>query len=157
MTEQQAKNSLRVSRLVKAPRDRVFAGWLDSASPAMQRFAPNQAPGRPMRLAHHIVEPRVGGRYRVSMIADGGPHAGTYTVAGTYLEIVRNERIVQTHTWEQEDGTPGPETRVTITFRDAAGGTQVTIRHEGLSGPEEVASHTGGWTEALENFAGAFS
>lgn len=152
---QTTETSLRVSRVIKAPRRQVYRAWLDAQSPEMSRFAPDQVPGKPMRVEVHELEPRVGGRYRASMIAEEGSFQGTYTAHGEYLELVPDERIVQTHFWESEEESP-QGTRVTIMFRDVEGGTEVTIVHEGLSGRESVQSHAEGWTQALENLAAAY-
>ncbi len=155
---QTTETSLRVTRVIKAPREKVYGAWMDPESPEMKRFAPDQAPGRRMRTELHRFEPRVGGGYRTSMIAEDGPNKGTYTAYGRYLELVPNERIVQTHAWETDDEeSPSKETKVTITFRDVPDGTEVTIVHEGLPDRETVEGHVGGWTEALENFAAAFA
>lgn len=154
---QTTDKSLSVSRVVKAPREQVYRAWLDPGSPRMRQAAPNQAPGRPMEVEIHEFEPRVGGAYRISMIADEGP-VGTHTFAGKFLELVPNERIVQSHRWvSEEGGGEQPETKVTITFKDVADGTEVTIMHEGLPGKESVENHMEGWSEALENLAAAYA
>lgn len=157
MTKTTTTTSLRVSRVIRAPREKVFAAFIDPDSAQSRRFAPNQAPGRPMRTETHVLEPRVGGRIRASMSADEGEAKGTYTSHGVFLEIVPHERIVRTFAWEDVgDEEAAGETRVTFTFRDVPGGTEVTILHDGLPGPESVESHAEGWSEALENFAAAF-
>lgn len=153
-----SKSSLKVSRIIKAPREKLYAMFLDGQSPEMEHFAPSQSTGKRMRLKVHTLEPKVGGKWRLGMIADEGDHQGTFTAYGTYLELVSNERIVQTHAWEPDNEfeEPGQETKVTITFRDVQGGTEVTIVHEGLPGPEAVEGHLGGWTQSLENLAEVF-
>jgi dihydrofolate reductase len=67
------------------------------------------------------IDLRVGGRWRYVMAADGG---GEVPSTGEYREIVPNERIVHT---EVLDAAPGTHTLTTVTFREAAGRTTVTI------------------------------
>jgi uncharacterized protein YndB with AHSA1/START domain len=73
------------------------------------------------------IDLRVGGKWRYVMVADGGLEVGFH---GEYREIVPNERIVSTETYEglpegvsEEDGT----TVNTATFAEADGRTTVTL------------------------------
>lgn len=157
MNSTKHQTSLRVSRIIKAPRAQVYQAFIDIESPQARAFAPNAAPGRPMRAQIHKYDPRVGGHIRASLIATEGDADGTYTNVGEFLEIVPNERIVRTFRWLGDDENEGGDTRVTFTFRDVPGGTEVAILHEGLPDRESIEGHTEGWTEALGNFAAAFA
>ena len=73
------------------------------------------------------IDLRVGGRWRYVMIADDGTEVGFH---GEYREIVPNERIVSTETFEglpegvsEEDGT----TVNTATFAEADGRTTLAL------------------------------
>ena len=73
------------------------------------------------------IDLRVGGKWRYVMIADGGMEVGFH---GEYHEIVPNERLVSTETFEglpegvsEEDGT----TVNTATFTEADGRTTFTL------------------------------
>ena len=73
------------------------------------------------------IDLRVGGKWRYVMIADGFGEVGFH---GEYREIVPNERIVSTETYEglpegvsEEDGT----TVNTATFEETDGRTTLTI------------------------------
>ena len=48
------------------------------------------------------------------------PEGRLYRLVGTYREVVPPKRLVFTHAWLEEDGTPGPETLVTVEL-DARG------------------------------------
>lgn len=161
MNKTTTETSVRVSRIIKAPREKVYQAFIDINSAQANSFVPNAAPGQKMRMSVSTWEPRVGGRIRASLVADAGEAEGTHTNTGEFIEILPNERIVRTFRWEGDDGSEdqgghGAETRVTFTFRDVSGGTEGTILHEGLPGPESVEGHAEGWTEALANFAAAF-
>src|SRR5262245_39488484 len=73
------------------------------------------------------IDLRVGGTWRYAMVADGGMEVGFH---GEYREIVPNERLVSTETFEglpegvsEEDGT----TLNTATFTETDGRTTVTL------------------------------
>jgi uncharacterized protein YndB with AHSA1/START domain len=73
------------------------------------------------------IDLRVGGKWRYVMIADGGMEVGFH---GEYLEIVPDEKVVSTETFEglpdgvsEEDGT----TVNTATFTEADGRTTLAI------------------------------
>jgi uncharacterized protein YndB with AHSA1/START domain len=87
------------------------------------------------------VDLRVGGKWRYVMVADLGTEAACDDLAdgtevgfhGEYREIVPNERLVSTETFEglpegvsDEEGT----TLNTVTFTEADGRTRVTLRIE---------------------------
>ena len=105
-----------------------------------------------MNAETQLLEPKAGGRYRIFMRgADGkGP-----TVGGVYREIVRPERLVFTWMWETEHpmGNSGHETLVTLTFRDAGGKTEMTMRHERFQTKESRDSHNQGWSGSFDKLA----
>jgi uncharacterized protein YndB with AHSA1/START domain len=79
---------------------------------------------------------------------------GTHHVKrGVYREIVEPERIVFTYAWEDDVGSPGHETLVTVTLAKQGTKTKLTL-HQAIF--ETVAardSHQVGWTSCLERFA----
>lgn len=144
--------SMRVSRVIEAPREEVYRALTDPSSRHAKRFVPDQVPGEPMKLTFDRTEPaREGEPYRVTMTAEQGPAKGEHTAYGEFLELVPNERIVETHNWE--DDPDHGETRVTITLEDAPDGTRVTILHEGLPTRESAEGHADGFAECLANLA----
>ena len=87
---------------------------------------------------------RVGGQWRADGVgADGNP----FWVEGEYLEIDAPRKLVTT--WKPKwDG--GATTRVTYRLAPIAGGTRVTLRHEGFG--ERTAAcdgHMEGWERVL--------
>lgn len=141
MTQTTNVPSLDVSRVLNAPREKVFAAWTDPA--AMQQwFAPP-----PATVPHAESDPRPGGRYVVQM---QGPDGTQFTVRGKYLEVVRPERLVFTWSW---DGPSPEETTVTVTLRSVTGGTEVTVRHERFTTDESRSKHAEGWNGCLDKLA----
>ncbi len=148
MTGTASAGALRISRVIQAPRERVYKAFLDRES-----LAKWYHPGT-MTTEVHTLEPREGGAFRISMTATEGEMAGTHTCVGKFLELRPHERIVHTWMWEGPgEAMSGRNSKVTLTFREVKGGTEVTLLHEGLPHKESVASHTHGWTGLLENMA----
>ena len=86
---------------------------------------------------------RPGGRWRASGVeADGKPFA----VEGEYLETDPPRKLV--HTWKPS-WDPGSSTTVTYRLEAIAGGTRVTLHHEGFASRESCAGHTDGWIMVL--------
>ena len=88
---------------------------------------------------------RVGGKWRVEgKSATGQP----YSVSGEFLEIARPRRLVQTWAYDWDAGKNQPPTKLTYLLEDIAGGTRVTVRHEGFRNREDCGSHASGWERA---------
>ncbi len=135
-----------VSRSFDAPREAVFDAWLDAAQLA-KWMGPHG-----VRAEIDVVEPKVGGRYRIIMHPEPG---GTPTAGGVYREISRPERLVFSWAWENThpDGSAGVETIVTVTFEDKGGKTEMTLRQEGLETTESRDSHEHGWAGSFDKLA----
>ena len=128
--------TLELTRHFDAPPELVFDAWLqkswgDWVGP----------PGVKGEVT--LLEPRVGGRYQIIMHT---PDGSTLTVGGTYREIAKPSRIVMSWKWQQE----GTDTTITLTFKPAGGGTDLTLRHEGFAAVERRDSHNMGWTGTLD-------
>ncbi|MGB0653219.1 MAG: SRPBCC family protein [Thermoplasmatota archaeon] len=150
-------HSLEVTRTIAAPRDRVFAAFLQKTG-IMEHFAPTGPDGKRMQMVLHTFEPRVGGAMEYSMCPAGAdPAQGGHKIVGVYKKIEDGERIVRTEAPGMPDGSTGPETVVSFLFEDAqvdgAAATQVTIRHEGIPDPNWAKGAEMGWGSALENLA----
>jgi uncharacterized protein YndB with AHSA1/START domain len=64
------------------------------------------------------------------------------------------ERLVFTFAWEgDEDGEPGHETLVTLSFAEEGGRTRMTFRQAVFTSVESRDAHEGGWSEAFERLA----
>jgi uncharacterized protein YndB with AHSA1/START domain/uncharacterized protein YciI len=87
---------------------------------------------------------RVGGAWRAGGVGADGV---SFSVGGEYLEVNPPHRLVQT--WKAGwDG--GHVTTLTYVLTESAGGTRMTLRHDGFAGrPESCASHGQGWELVL--------
>jgi uncharacterized protein YndB with AHSA1/START domain len=149
MTAQQA--TVRLTRSIPAPPDRVFRAWLDPE--LLHRW---MTPGLDVTRAE--VDPRVGGRFRVWQGKAGETSGG---FEAEIVELVQNERIV--FKW----GIVGPkllegpvyDSRLTVTFDQTAdNATELTLVHERLGAlyaamPELAEQFEAGWAFVLDKLA----
>jgi len=136
-------DSIRVSRRIQAKRAKVFEAW--TRPEKMGWFCPED-----MKIVSANSDVRVGGKYRASM---QGADGRVYTCFGTYKEIVPDEKVSFTHSWEGENPV---ETLVVVRLEDRDGGTEVTVTQEGFAEPDEAKGHEGGWTSTLAHLAKQF-
>jgi uncharacterized protein YndB with AHSA1/START domain len=133
-----------LKRTFDAPRERVFDAWLDA-----KHMSKWMGP-RGVNAEVALLEPRVGGRYRILMHT---PDKSDPIVGGVFKEIVRPERLVYTWTWEHDK----VETLITLTFAAVGKTTELTIRHEGFASMERRDGHNNGWIGSLEKLAEALA
>ena len=134
--------ALEVSRVIDAPKKRLFDAWLDP-----QMLARFMTPADGVTVPEAKTDPKEGGRYLIVMRTPERdlPHSGTYRT------ISPHDRIV--FTWESEFSRDDSE--VTLTFDDTEGGTRVTLRHVRFLGEEMRDNHEKGWREILDALASA--
>jgi uncharacterized protein YndB with AHSA1/START domain len=130
--------TLKITRVFDAPPARVFDAWLNREE--------WQAWIGPKGVSCEVplLEPRVGGRYRVTMhLSDGR----VIPVAGVFKKIDAPRTLVFTWGW---DGDPSRDSLVTLTFRDMGDKTELTLRQEGLGSAANRDDHGKGWNSALD-------
>jgi uncharacterized protein YndB with AHSA1/START domain len=137
--QSQPETSLQVTRTVAAPRDRVYRAWTDA-----KQFALWFHPTADYTTVITQMDLRVGGAYSLEMHHKGG---NVSTLKGKYQQIKPPEKLVFTWHWQQEGA--GPESLVTVEFRDLGGSTEVSITHENLFNTEDRARHHQGWVGCL--------
>ena len=89
-----------------------------------------------------VLEPKVGGRYSILMHLTDGREI---PVEGVFQTVDRPRALVFTWGWALSDGS----TTVRLAFKPVAGGTELTLTHEGLPTPEDREGHGKGWNSAL--------
>lgn len=90
------------------------------------------------------LELTLGGKLAFSVsLPDGGP---TFRIYGFYEDIQPGRRLV--HTW----GDEGEELTSTVVWElePVGDGTRLTLRHLGLTSPEEYEQNDGGWRHLLD-------
>lgn len=138
-SQQSQTNTLVLTRVFKAPPERVFRAFLDPDALA-KWMAPHGFTGKV-----HEMDARVGGSYKMSFtnFSTGSSHS----FGGKYLEVVPNERIRHTDAFD-DPNMPG-EMTVTIEFEANLVGTKVTITQAGIPAAIPVEFATAGWQESL--------
>jgi len=137
--EQQAAFSLRISRTINAPREKVFQAWLDE-----QALANWFAPSSEHRTTVHELDARVGGNYRITMHAPDGEN---HTVVGQYLRIAEPTQLMFSWNWEHMDDAA--ESIVTINFIEHGETTELVLEHERLPDQPITDLHNQGWEGCL--------
>ena len=132
-------NTVRLHRVLRATTERIYRAFLDAD--AMVKWLPPH--GFTGRVEH--VDARVGGTYRMSFtnFSNGQSHA----FGGRYLELVPNERIRHTDTFD-DPSLPG-EMQTTISLRAVSCGTEVDIVQEGIPAMIPPEACYLGWQESL--------
>jgi uncharacterized protein YndB with AHSA1/START domain len=143
-TTQAPSTSLHLERTFDASPEEVFDAWTNPE--VLRRW---WAAGPTWRTPVAEVDLRVGGSYRLSM---EDPETGTvHTVGGEYREVRRPERLAYSWRWEQDDGSTGHVSTVTVDFLSEGECTTVVLEHIGLATPESRDQHRHGWEGCLEN------
>jgi uncharacterized protein YndB with AHSA1/START domain len=132
-------NTVRLHRVLRATPERVYRAFLD-AEAMVKWLPPNGFTGK----VHHL-DARVGGSYKMSFtnFTSGKSHS----FGGEYLELVPNERIHHTDTFD-DPNLPG-EMHVTITLARVLVGTDVQIVQDNLPDVIPVEACYLGWQESL--------
>ena len=133
--------SLEIKRLIKAPRDRVYAAWTDPAQ-LIQWFGPEKVQTRDL-----IADTRVGGKFRWDLTNSEGEKM---TCLGEYRELEPGKKIVFTWQWDDDETWENHTSIVTVELSDADGGTELRLTHEQLPNEASRDGHTGGWNSALD-------
>lgn len=130
-------------RVLAAPPERIYRAFLDAD--ACAKFMP------PHGFTCHVFEldARVGGRYR--MCFTNLSNSQSHAFGGVYLELVPNERIVNSDVFE-DSNLPG-EMRTTIALKAVSVGTEVHIVQTGIPPMIPTEACYLGWQQTLQLLA----
>jgi uncharacterized protein YndB with AHSA1/START domain len=131
------ETTLVITRLFDAPPARVFDAW--SVREEWQAWIGPE--GKTCDVP--LLEPHVGGRYRITMRLTDGQ---VIPVGGVFKAIDRPKTLVLT--WGR-DGDPSRASLLTLTFKQRGNATELTLRQEGLRSVASRDDHTKGWNSAL--------
>ncbi|WP_420474969.1 SRPBCC family protein [Noviherbaspirillum sp. ST9] len=132
-------HTVRLHRVLKATPERVYRAFLD-ADAFNKWLPPNGFTGR----VHHM-EAVVGGSYRMSFTNFTTGHSHSF--GGEYLELVPNERLRYTASFE-DPNLPGTM-QTTVTLREVFCGTELDVVQEGIPGAIPPEACYLGWQESL--------
>ena len=132
-------NTVRFHRVLKSTPERIYRAFLDPDAMA-KWLPPNGFTGK----VHHM-DARVGGTYKMSFTNFGS--GKSHSFGGKYLELVPNERIRRTDTFD-DPNLPG-EMTVTVSLKKVIVGTEVKIVQEGIPDAIPAEACYLGWQESL--------
>jgi len=130
--------SLILRRHYPVAAEKVWRAWTDPQA-LKAWFGPEEIVSVPVAE----VDLRVGGRFRVAMLAADGE---THDVSGVYQELVPNRKLVFSWAWRS---TPERESRVTVQIEPDGNGCELVLRHEQFFDEAACEGHSHGWTGAL--------
>ena len=139
----QQTGTVTLHRVFAAPVERVYRAFLDADANA--KFLP------PRGFTCKVFElnPSVGGKFRMQFTNFG--NGQTHSFGGQYLDIVPNERIVNTDSFD-DPNLPG-QMRTTLTFKAVSCGTSLNVTQEGIPAVIPVDGCYIGWQQTLDALA----
>jgi uncharacterized protein YndB with AHSA1/START domain len=141
----------RSSIVIPASRKRVYAALLDSS--ALETWLP------PSNMQGRVLEfdPRPGGRFRMELTyldgSRGKSSERTDITEVTFVELVPNERIVQSVVFDSDDPTFAEAMVMTWSLVDRSGGTEVEVRADDVPLGISPEDHASGLAASLRNLA----
>jgi uncharacterized protein YndB with AHSA1/START domain len=136
-----SETALEINRLFDASPGRVFDAWLNR-----EEWRSWIGPAG-LTCEVPLLEPRVGGRYRIIMrLTDGR----VIPVAGIYQTIDSPRTLA--FTWGAESD-PTRHTLITLTLGEKGSKTELKLRQEGFASVEGRDIHVTGWNDALNKLA----
>lgn len=134
-----AENTVTIHRVLTAPSERIYRAFLDPE--AMVKWLPPHG----FTGKVHNIKAEVGGTYRMSFTNFTTGHSHSF--GGEFLELVPNERIRHTDTFD-DPNLPG-QMRTTISLRKVSVGTELTVVQEGIPSVIPVEACYLGWQQSL--------
>jgi uncharacterized protein YndB with AHSA1/START domain len=134
-----SSNTVTLHRVLRAPPERIYRAFLD-ADAMVKWLPPNGFTGK----VHHL-DARVGGTYSMSFTNFRSGHSHSF--GGEYLELVPNERIRHTDTFD-DPNLPG-KMQTTVSLKKVSSGTELHVVQEGIPGAIPVEACYLGWQQSL--------
>ncbi|MGH8764714.1 MAG: SRPBCC family protein [Burkholderiales bacterium] len=134
------KPALSLDRHYAVAPEKVWRAWTDP-----QALAKWWGPTASDLVSLAELDVRVGGRLRIVF---GGAQGREHECAGVYKEVVPNRKLAFTWCWP--NSTPDRVSLVTIHFKPAGTGTDLTFLHEQFFDEAARDGHRRGWTVTLD-------
>src|SRR5262245_59717658 len=136
-------NTVRLHRVLATTPEKLYRAFLEPD--AVAKWLP---PNGFACTVHHL-EARVGGTHKMSF--RNFTTVNGHSFGGRYLELVPNERLRYTDTFDAPN-LPG-EMTVTVDIKPVSVLTELSIVQEGISDAIPVVACYLGWQQSLENLA----
>lgn len=138
----QENTSLEITRVIKAPRERVYAAWSDPAQ-LKRWFGPATTKTRNL-----IADVRPGGQFRWDVDNCDGEEM---TVQGEYREVIPGRKVSFTWSWDDDEAWDNRTSLVTVELSDHTEGTEMRLRHEQLPSEASRDRHHEGWSSVVDS------
>ena len=132
-------NTVRLHRVLRTTPEKIYRAVLDPD--AFARWLPPN--GYTAKV--HEMDAKVGGKYRMSFTNFTTGHSHAF--GGTYLELVPNERVRYSSTFD-DPNLPG-EMQTTFTVKKVSCGTELNVVQEGIPRMIPTEACYLGWQESL--------
>jgi len=134
-----ATNTIRLHRVLRATPERIYRAFLDPDA-MVKWLPPNGFTGKV-----HEMDAKVGGGHKMTFtnFSTGQSHS----FGGKYIELLPNERIRYTDTFDDAN-LPG-EMEVSITLKEVSCGTELSVVQEGVPDVIPAEACYLGWQESL--------
>ena len=144
-TPEAADQQVLITRIFEAPRERVFKAWTDPDEVAAW-YGPEHMDA-PREHIH--IDPRVGGRWELTMVQRGGDRE--FSIGYEIVELVEPELIVMRSDPMPEMGMHEAVT-VRVEFHDHGTKTRMTLT-DGPYPPPGPGHAEAGWSAAFDKLA----
>ena len=136
-------HSVQLHRVLRTPPEKVYRAFLEPG--AMSKWLPPYG----FTCQVHDMDAKVGGTFRMTFQNFSSGHGHSF--GGEYLELVANELIRYTNTFD-DPNLPGVM-QVTVTLKPVVCGTEVSIVQEGIPQVIPLEMCYLGWQESLAQLA----
>ena len=132
-------STIRLHRVLRATPELIYRAYLDADAMA-KWLPPNGFTGKV-----HQMDAKVGGSYKMSFTNFGSGQSHSF--GGKFIELVPNERIRYSDTFD--DPNLAGTMMTTITFTKVSVGTEVNVVQEGIPSVIPLDGCYLGWQESL--------
>lgn len=136
-------NTVRLHRVLAAKPEKIYRAFLDAS--AMAKWLPPYG----FTCTVHSMEPKVGGKFRMSFKNFTTGHEHSF--GGEYIELVPSELIRYTDVFD-DPNLPGVM-HVTVTLKAVSVGTEINIEQSGVPAAIPVEACYLGWQQSLAQLA----
>jgi uncharacterized protein YndB with AHSA1/START domain len=133
-------NRVQLHRVIRATPERIYRAFLDADAWA-KWLPPHGFTGKV-----HLLEPKVGGKYKMSFTNFTTGHSHSF--GGEYLELIPNQKLRYTATFDDPNLSGIMQT--TVDLKSVSCGVELNVVQEGIPGIIPTEACYLGWQESLQ-------
>jgi uncharacterized protein YndB with AHSA1/START domain len=133
-------NRVQLHRVIRATPERIYRAFLDADAWA-KWLPPHGFTGKV-----HLLEPKVGGKYKMSFTNFTTGHSHSF--GGEYLELIPNQKLRYTAAFD-DPNLPGTM-QTTVELKSVSCGVELNVVQEGIPGMIPTEACYLGWQESLQ-------